>query len=139
MPLDGFLKVDGIEGECKDSLHKKWIDVTGVSWGVSQEVVPSPDGAIGAGTPEVQSFRFTQPYNRASVGLFQACAMGRQIPSMEFEAVVPHGDQPFVYLKIQLKDCLVTRVHTGSSGAHVTEQVEVVFRSIFIESQERPH
>jgi type VI secretion system secreted protein Hcp len=138
MPLDGFLKIEGIEGECKHSNYKKWINVSGVSWGVSQEVVPAPDGSIAAGTPEVQSFNFTQPYNRASVGLFQACATGRQIPSMQFEAIVPHGDEPFVFLKVLFKDCLVTKINTSSSGAHVSEQVEVVFRSIMIESQERP-
>src|SRR5262245_10141761 len=116
MPLDGFLKIEGIEGECKDARHPRWINISGMSWGVSQEVAPAPDGALAAGTPEVQSFSFTQPYSRASVGIFQACALGRQIPTMQFEAVLPHGDQPHVFLKILFKDCLVTKVHASSSG-----------------------
>lgn len=138
MALDGFLKIEGIDGECKDARHPAWINVTGMSWGVSQEVVPGPDGALKGGAAEVQSFRFSQPYNRASVGIFEACATGRQIPSMQFEASVPFGDAPFVYLKALFKDCLITKVETSSSGAEVTESIEVVFRSLQLDAAERP-
>lgn len=136
--MDGFLKVDGIEGECKDARHGRWIDVSGVSWGASQEVVPAPEGGIRGGDAEVQAFSFTHLYDRASVGLFQACATGRQIPSVLFEGVLAHGDEPFVFLRAEFKDCLVTSVQAASAEAHVTETVEIVFRSVQIDSFERP-
>ena len=138
MALDGFLKVDGIEGECKDARHPKWINVSGVSWGVSQEVVPSPEGGIKGGDAEVQAFSCTHRYDRASVGLFQACATGRHIPVVNFEAVMPYGDPPFVYLRAEFKDCLITSVQAASAGAEVTETLEIVFRSVQIETFERP-
>ncbi len=138
MALDGFLKVDGIEGECKDARHPKWINVSGVSWGVSQEVVPAPEGGMRGGDAEVQAFSFTHRYDRSSVGLFQACATGRPIPVVAFEAVMPFGDDPFVYLRAEFKDCLITSVQAASTGADVTETVEVVFRAMQIETFERP-
>ncbi|MFC6051689.1 type VI secretion system tube protein Hcp [Acinetobacter portensis] len=33
MAIDIFLKIDGINGESKDSNHKDWIDVQDFSWG----------------------------------------------------------------------------------------------------------
>ena len=35
MAADNFLKIDGIEGESKDSKHPKEIEVPSYSWGVS--------------------------------------------------------------------------------------------------------
>ena len=137
--LEGFLKVEGIDGECKDASHKGWIDVTGLSWGVSNQAAPSDDGSLEAGTPEVQSVSFSQQYNRASIGLFLACATGREIASMIFEGVARDGDSRPVLLRITIKDCLVTKVATSSTAANVMERVEVVFRSIDMQAQERPH
>ena len=36
MAVDYFLKIDGIEGESKDSKHAKEIDLLSWSWGASQ-------------------------------------------------------------------------------------------------------
>src|SRR4051812_49028583 len=98
MPIDGFLKLDGIKGECKDSAHKGWINVTGLEWGMSQEASPGMDGTLKAGTPEVQQMKFSQPYGRGSIPMFMACANGRQIPSATFEACLPNGDSLHTYL-----------------------------------------
>ncbi len=136
--MDGFLKIEGIEGECKDASHRGWLDVTSFSWGMSQEVVPGPDGSIGAGTPTVRSAEFTQPFSRASVRLFEACVTGRELPTMTFEGTIANGDTAFVFLHVDFKDCLITKVDTSSSGAQVTEQIEVVFRSVNVQSKELP-
>jgi type VI secretion system secreted protein Hcp len=136
--MEGFLQVDGIEGECKDHRHKRWIDVFGVSWGATQEVVPKPDGSIGPGSAEVQAFRFSQVYNRASIGLFQACATGREIPTMVFEGVLPHGDAQVIFLRATFSDCLVTKIETASADEVINEDVEIVFRKVQLDSQEKP-
>jgi type VI secretion system secreted protein Hcp len=138
MPLEGFLKVDGIDGESKDARHRDWIDVHALSWGVTQEALPAPDGGLRPGTPEVRSVSFTHAYDRASVGLFQACAMGRQVAQIRFEAVVRAGDEPFVFLRAAFKDCLVTKVQASSGGDTINETVEFVFRGITLEAEERP-
>jgi type VI secretion system secreted protein Hcp len=135
--LEGFLKIDGIEGECKDVLHKRWIDVSGFSWSVSNEVVPAPNGSFTGGTPEVQAVSFTQPYSRASVGLFMACANGRQIPEMVFESLIRDGDSRPAILKAIFRDCIVMKVATSSAEANVTERIEIAFRSVLVESEGR--
>ncbi len=137
--MTGFLKVEGIEGESKDATHRRWIDVSNVSWGMSQEAVPAVDGGLAPGAAEVQALSFTHRYDRASVRLFEACATGRMIGSMIFEAVVPfREDELYVYLRAEFQDCLVTSVQTSSVGEHVMETVEVVFRSVQVESFDKP-
>jgi type VI protein secretion system component Hcp len=57
---------------------------------------------------------------------------------MTFEATVANGDTPFVFLRVDFKDCLITSVQTSSAGAEVTEQIEVVFRSVNVQNKELP-
>jgi type VI secretion system secreted protein Hcp len=136
--IDGFLRIDGIDGESRDADHPGWLDVTGFEWGLSQEALPSMDGTLSAGTPTVRTARFSDVFGRASPGLFRACCTGRQIAAMTFESRVNFGDEHFTVLRVELKDCLVTSVETGSAGEFVTEQIEVAFRSILVEAKERP-
>jgi type VI secretion system secreted protein Hcp len=138
MPIEGFLKVEGIEGECKDIAHPGWIDVNGFEWGLGQEARPGPDGSLVAGTPTVRSVRFSQQMSRASPRLFEACCVGRGISSMTFEGRLQHGDEPFVFMRADFKDCLVTSFDASSSGGLADEQVEVVFRSVNVQTKERP-
>jgi type VI secretion system secreted protein Hcp len=138
MPIDGFLKIDGIEGECKDAQHEGWLDITELAWGLSQEPVPATDGTFSAGTPTVRSVQFTAPLGRASPNLFLACCMGRQIASMTFEGRLNYNDEHFTFMRADFKDCLVTSVETTSAGAFVTEEFEVVFRSVNVQTKERP-
>ena len=138
MPIDGFLKIDGIEGECKDTGHEGWLDVTGFDWGLSQEANPGTDGKLVGGTPTVRSAQFTQPFGRASPRLFISCAMGHQFPGMTLEGRLNYGKEKFTYLRAQFKDCLITSVQTQSTEAQITEEVEVVFRSVNVETWERP-
>ena len=138
MPIDGFLKIDGIDGECKDADHPKWIDVTGFEWGMTQETVPGPDGTFSACTPTVQSVQFSQPLSRASPLLFDACVTGRQIAAMTFEGRLNYGGDHFTFMQAEFKDCLVASIDTSSAGAGVTEEVEIVFRSVDVRTKERP-
>ena len=138
MPMDGYLQLEGIEGECKDSAHRGWIDVSGFSWNVSQEVAPGPDGNPEAGVPSVADFSFTQKLGRSSPLVFQACCTGRQIATATFEGLSPHGATRFKYVSVRFKDCLITSVGVSNSEATVTERIQVAFRSVFAEMKERP-
>ena len=60
------------------------------------------------------------------------------MPTMTFEATIANGDTPFVFMRADFKDCLITSVQTASSETAVTEQVEVVFRSVNVQTKELP-
>jgi type VI secretion system secreted protein Hcp len=138
MPIDGFLKIDGIEGECKDGAHEGWLDVTDFDWGLDQEALPAPDGKLAGGTPTVRSAQFTQPFGRASPRLFISCAMGHKFPAMTLEGRLNYGEESFRYLRAEFRDCLITSISTQSTETQITEEVEVVFRSVNVETWERP-
>jgi len=138
MPMDGYLQLEGIEGECKDAAHRGWIDVSGFTWSVSQEAGPGQGGLLEAGVPSVSDFTFTHRLGRSSPGVFEACCTGRQFPTVTFEGLSPHGATRFKYLSVRFKDCLITSVGVSNQEATVTEQIQVAFRSVFAEIKERP-
>ncbi len=47
LAVDIFLKLDGIDGEAKDRVHAKEIDVLVWSWGASQSCTTAIDGRSG--------------------------------------------------------------------------------------------
>lgn len=138
MPMDGYLQLEGIEGECKESAHRGWIDVSGFTWSVSQEVAPGQGGKPEAGVPSVSDFTFTQKLGRSSPVIFEACCTGRQFATVTFEGLSPHGASRFKYLSVRFKDCLITSVGVSNSGETVTERIQVAFRSVNAEMKERP-
>jgi len=136
--MDGYLQLEGIDGEAKDGAHRGWIDVSGFSWSVTQEVAPGQGGVPEGGVPSVSDFSFTQRLGRSSPLIFEACCTGRQFPTVTFEGLSPHGASRFKYLSVRFKDCLITSVGVSSGDAGVTERVQVAFRSVFAEIKERP-
>jgi len=48
MSFDAYLKIDDIPGEALDDTYKKWIEVTGYNFGVSQTTSATASSAGGA-------------------------------------------------------------------------------------------
>jgi type VI secretion system secreted protein Hcp len=114
MAADIFLKIDGIKGESTDSKHKDEIEVTSFSIGGTQ-VVSIAGGGMGAGKVELQPFMITKHLDKATPALFQHLATGKHIPVADFSQRKAGGEQKD-FLKINLKDVLVSNWSTGGSG-----------------------
>lgn len=78
---DIFLKIDGIEGESKDSKHDKWIDVLTFKHGSIQSVQTGSPDAAGRGIFE--PFVFKHLVDKATPKLQEACMKGSHIKSAE--------------------------------------------------------
>ncbi len=139
MPLDGYLKIDGIDGESKDARHTRWIDVNAVSWDAAAPPVMRvfQQEILQAGTPEVSSVQFRQVLNRASPAMFIACATGRAIPEIRFEAQISGHNGPMSVLKVLLKRCLITSISVASQEETISEDYTIAYSSIFVEVEER--
>ena len=72
-----FLKVKGVDGESKDSKHKKEIDVLAWSWGLSNSGSAHVGGGAGAGKVTFNPFQVTRKTDRASPVLFSMCCAGQ--------------------------------------------------------------
>ena len=136
MPVDYFLKIDGIEGESTDNKHPKEIDVEAWSWGESQTGSGVPGGGGGgAGKVSMQDFSFVMKFNKASPKLMLACATGKHIKSARLAARrTGQGQQD--YLAITLLDVLVSSYQTGgaeASGLTPVDQLSLRYAKIEVE------
>lgn len=117
---DIFIKIDGIDGECKDAKHMNWIDVLGFSYSVSQSSSAFTGGGVGVGKASFDVLAFTHYIDKASPNLFMFCALGKHIPKVELSCCKSGGGQQ-EYMRVTLEDVIVTFV--SPSGANSQEQV----------------
>ncbi|TFH66865.1 MAG: type VI secretion system tube protein Hcp [Gemmatimonadales bacterium] len=134
MAVDMFLKIEGIKGESQDDAHKDEIDVLAWSWGMSQSGTTHMGGGGGAGKVNVQDISVTKYVDKASPNLMVYCCNGKHIPTMNL-TVRKAGENALEYLKMTMKDGLISAVSTGGSGGEdrLTENVSLNFAHVKVE------
>ena len=139
-PSRFFLKIEGIDGESKDTTHGGEIEVLSWSFGASQTGTYSTGGA-GTGKVVFQDFHFTKTVDKSSPKLAQALATGEHIQSLNLTVRKAGGDRSLEYLKIKLSDCIVASysVHGGgpSEGDIPMENISFNFSKIEFEYTEQ--
>ncbi len=128
MAVDMFLKIDDVKGESKDSKHKDEIDVLAWSWGMSQSGTTHMGAGGGSGKVNVQDISITKYVDKSSPNLIMSCCNGKHYK----EAILTirkAGETPLEYLKITMKELLVSSISTGGSGGEdrLTETVVLNF------------
>lgn len=128
MAVDMFLKIDGIKGESADDKHKDEIDVLAWSWGASQSGTMHTGGGGGAGKANFQDISVTKWVDKSSHALLKAVAVGQHVKSALL-TIRKAGEKPLEYIKLTLKDCLISSVSTGGSGGEdrLTENITINF------------
>jgi type VI secretion system secreted protein Hcp len=131
--VDYFLKIDGMDGESKDSVFAKNIEVQSWSWGEANGgSFAAATGGGGVGKVSMQDLHFVCAMNNASAKLIQACAGGTHIAFAELTCREA-GDTPQVFMKIKLTDVLISSYQTGGSSMgdiRPTDQVSLNFAKI---------
>ena len=136
MAVDMFLKVGDLEGESTDTKHGKEIDVLAWSWGMSQSGTTHMGGGGGAGKVSVQDLSVTKYVDSSSHNLVLGCCNGKHYPEALL-TVRKAGEEPLEYLKITMKEVLISSISTGGSGGEdrLTENVTLNFAEFKIEYQ----
>ena len=132
MAVDMFIKFDPVvKGESRDKTHKDEIDVLAWSWGVSNSGSAQMGGGAGAGKCNVQDLSFTKYVDKASPSLLLACCTGTHYNTVTL-VVRKAGGKPLEYIKVIIKEVLVTSVSTGGSGGEdrLTENVSLNFAEV---------
>jgi type VI secretion system secreted protein Hcp len=134
MAVDMFLKLDDVKGESRDSKHKDEMDVLAWSWGMSQSGTTHMGGGGGAGKVNVQDLSLTKYVDKASPNLVMATCNGKHYKEALL-TVRKAGETALEYLKITMKEVMVTAVSTGGSGGEdrLTENVTLNFASFKVE------
>jgi len=139
MAVDYFLKLDGIDGESKDSKHSGEIDLESFSWGETQTGSHAFGGGGGAGKVQMQDFHFVMKANKSSPKLLLACAEGEHIKKAVLTCRKA-GKEQQEFLKITMSDLLVSsfQISGSSHGDEVpTDQVSLNFSKIEYEYKDQ--
>jgi|SRR5690242_1330001 len=134
MAVDMFIKIGDLKGESVDKKHKDEIDVLAWSWGMSQSGTTHLGTGAGAGKVNVQDLSFTKYLDKSSPNLMKACCNGKHFPEALL-TVRKAGENPLEYLKITIKDLIITSVTGGGSGGEerLTENVSLNFAEFKVE------
>ena len=134
MAVDMFLKLDDVKGEARDSKHKDEMDVLAWSWGMSQSGTTHMGGGGGAGKVNVQDLSLTKYVDKASPNLVMATCNGKHFKEALL-TVRKAGETALEYLKVTMKEVMVTAVSTGGSGGEdrLTENVTLNFAAFKVE------
>ncbi|GLR08990.1 hypothetical protein COO59_00105 [Mixta theicola] len=106
-----FLKIDGIMGESKDSLHQGWTDVESYSWGVSRKGEGSETGMTNYHHLTVHC-----QVDKATAATLLFASNGNKIKKVELSACKAGGEQ-VEYYRITLENDIVMEVLLNESGS----------------------
>jgi type VI secretion system secreted protein Hcp len=128
MAVDMFMKIDDIEGESVDDVHAGEIDIMAWSWGMSQSGTTHAGPGGGSGKVNVQDLSFTHFVDKASPNLMKMCCNGKAFEEAIL-VVRKAGTEPLEYMKITMKNGIISSVSTGGSSGEdrLTENVTLNF------------
>jgi type VI secretion system secreted protein Hcp len=131
MAVDMFLKLDGIKGESKDKDHKDEIAVLAWSWGISQSGTTHIGSGGGSGKASFQDISVTKWVDISTPALMTTCATGKHLKDAVL-IVRKAGETPLEYIKITMKECIITSISTGGSGGDdmLTENISINFAEV---------
>ena len=131
MAVDMFLKLDGVNGESKDKVHTKEIDVLAWSWGMSNSGSAHVGGGAGSGKVSVQDLCVSKYVDSSSPNLMLACCSGTHYKDALL-TVRKAGGTPVEYIKVKMETVLVSGVSSGGSSAEdrLTENLILNFAKV---------
>jgi type VI secretion system secreted protein Hcp len=107
MAVDMFLKLDGVNGESKDKVHGKEIDVLSWSWGMTNSGSAHYGGGAGSGKAPVQDLTVTKFVDKSSPNLMLSCCNGKHYGSALL-TVRKAGGKAIEYIKIKMAEVMIT-------------------------------
>ncbi len=129
--LDGFVKIDGIEGESTDDKHSGGIEISSFSSGVVQKksFTASSAGGASAERADFREFVITKEADKSSPKLALARAGGTHIDSITAELCRAGGDKVKIF-EYKMTNCLISRVAAVGGSGIPMETVHINFGKI---------
>lgn len=138
MAVDMFLKLNAINGESTDAIHKQEIDILGWDWSISNAGKAHMGGGAGSGKANFGDIAITKYADLATTSLMLACANGKHIT----EAVITvrkAGETPLEYIIITMNEVFVSNVRSGGHQGEerLTETISLNFGKIKFEYKQQ--
>jgi type VI secretion system secreted protein Hcp len=131
---DFFLKIETVEGESQDSVHKKEIQIYDLKFGVKNTGRGGMGSGSSTGKATWEDMEFGKFVDKASPALFMACASGKTVGEATITCRKASGDKPIEYLVYKLKEVFVSdvKVHGEEDGGVAKESLKINFAFIEI-------
>lgn len=139
MAVDIHIKIDTIPGMSEVKGYEGQIKVEEFAWGMSQTTNFSSSTGGGAGRVNMEDLTFVHAVDKATPKLMIACCKGDHLTEAVLVCCKAGGDSPVPFLKITLKDLIVSAVQPSgkNTGDTPTEIVKLAFREYKVEYQEQ--
>lgn len=131
-----WIKMDGCKGEATDAKHKDEIDVDSYSWGLSHPVDPGGSGQS-AGESTATALVVSKTVDVATPNLMKFCMNAKTFPTVVLTCR-KRGTDPVEYLKITMKNTIVSSVQTSGAGEGSPAQESVAFSFTAVEIEYTP-
>jgi type VI secretion system secreted protein Hcp len=115
MATDIFLKIGDIKGESIAKGHENEINVTSWNWGMTQTTGLKTASGAAAGKVQFQDITISKHIDKSSPSLVLACCSGKRYPDATL-VLRKAGTKPVEYLKIIMRDVVVSSVAVGASS-----------------------
>jgi type VI secretion system secreted protein Hcp len=128
-----WLKIDGCKGEAADKEHKDEMIVTAWNWGMTHPVSFRGGGRSG-GETTVQELTVSKYVDKASPNLMKYCLNAKSLPEVVL-TVRKRGEKPIDYIKIKMKEVIVSSLSATGNGGEGTpmEAVGLSFEKVEVE------
>lgn len=129
--VDIFLKLEGINGESRNDIHKDEIDVLAWSWAIGADVQISAAG-LNASAPAIYPISITKYTDVASPKLMEQTLSGKLIPTAILYVNSTDGSKNTDYVEMSLTNVFITEVSTAvtTGSERLTENVSLAFETI---------
>lgn len=126
--VNGFLKINGIPGECMDDKHQGWIDIRGYAHEIIQPTTATATSnqIKFAGKCDHKEFIITKGLDQSSPKLTLLCSNGERIKEIRIELCQGGGDK-IRYMEYKLTDVVVNRISQKVFSGESTPTEEVSF------------
>ena len=129
MPLEMFLKIDGVAGESRNFQHKGWADVVSWQWGLDRILYANQEKGVIMNMGEIS---LVKAVGMDSSALMEMFAEGKTVANAVL-SIIPSGGKrgsQQKYVEIKLQDVFVKSISTGGDNEQnaLMEDVTLGFR-----------
>ena len=134
MATEIFLKIGDIKGESLAKGHENEIDAISWNWGMTQTIAMKSASGAAMGKVQVQDITISKHVDKSSPSLMLACCSGKRYPDATL-VLRKAGTKPIEYLKIIMRDVMVSSVAVGTSSDQdkVAENISLGFVEFKVE------
>jgi type VI secretion system secreted protein Hcp len=134
MAVDMFMRVEGANGESKDSNHKDWTDIKSFTWGASQPGSMASGGGGGVGKASFRDLRVDALIDKAAPAVMKTCISGKHLNKVEISVCKAGGSQ-IEYTRVTLEEVIVTSVEYSAALNSDAVLVQYSFQAAKVKQQ----